>query len=642
MRRVSIIAWLVLGALVLGGCALLRNPLGENEGILRVEVPILADYPADGYFFYADNGDERVADGRLVVDGDVARADVLLPAGDWDVGGFLDKHWDDENAFTYQLPIAEKSVTLEANNEATLSLDNPLEAAETVEFTVQADSSAYMNEIGASGDSELVGVFLYSQDHEIADYHFHARDDNNDGVFTGSFPRVMPGEYEVECIASNFAHWGEESVWNGDLSAVGFEEMSITSGTIHETTLEFQTLEEFSSESEWLFEQTADGGTLELTGGELHMKAQSGGMVSYDTTIALGTPKVYRFTYNAVAADVNPEHPKLHVNLLHEYDSQSRVLLTFDEGAIDIHAGTGGSWEHMEHHPVSLPNGEDHTMTLYASEKLLYLWVGGDHTVDPASFVFEIPKDIPRVGHFGFEAHNEVYIDDVLVGNDVTRSANVVEIAEGELATATLDYFATPEGALAHGITHDGSNLWIVGYDTGKIYQVDPGTGTLNKTLPGPAAELTGITWDGSKLWVASTDTLKIYEVDPSDGTVSSSFDVTGGDATGLAFDGTNLWNADFSSDGQIHEYDTAGNNLNTYASPYRGPEGLAYDGVSGNLFNVDFFSGRIYELGTGGTVLASGPLPGDMPLGLTYDGTNFWLTDEGSKLIYKLSVQPK
>ena len=560
MRKVSIIVWLVLAALVLSGCALLRNPLGENEGILRVEVPILADYPADGYFFYADTGDERVADGRLVVDGDVARADVLLPAGDWNVGGFLDKHWDDENAFAYHLPIAEKSVTVEANNEATLSLDNPLEAAETVEFTVQADGSAYLNELGVSGDSEMVGVFLYSKDYEIADYHFHAHDDNGDGVFTGSFPRVMTGEYEVECIASNFAHWGDESIWDPDLSAIGFEETVVTSGTIHETTLEFQTVEDFSDESDWLFEAQANGGTVEITGGKLHMRAPDGGAASYDTTIPLGQPKVYRFTYNAFAEDVNPSHPKLHVNLLHDYESGHRLLLTFENGGIGFHSQTGDTVNHFDFFDSALPDETDRTITLYLSGELLYLWVDGDYTVDPPSFVTEIPKELPQAGRFGFEAHNEVYIDDVLVGNDVTRSANVTEIAEGELAVATLDYFTMPDGAQPHGITHDGTNLWIVGQDTGKIYQVDPDDGILIRSFDGPAGELTGITWDGSNLWVASTatDPLMIYEVDPSDGTVVVSFSVSGGDATGLAFDGgTNLWNADFSSDGQIHEYTT-------------------------------------------------------------------------------------
>jgi len=96
------------------------------------------------------------------------------------------------------------------------------------------------------------------------------------------------------------------------------------------------------------------------------------------------------------------------------------------------------------------------------------------------------------------------------------------------------------------GLGWDGNALWSVDTWDKRIYELNPTTGEVLRSIPSPASGSCGMTWDGACLWLtdASTNGL-VYHIDPASGEVLRSFDGPGGNghqSTGIAWDGQHLW----------------------------------------------------------------------------------------------------
>jgi outer membrane protein assembly factor BamB len=101
--------------------------------------------------------------------------------------------------------------------------------------------------------------------------------------------------------------------------------------------------------------------------------------------------------------------------------------------------------------------------------------------------------------------------------------------------------FASPDSS-PRGLAWDGTNLWLAGNSTDKIYKLNPSTGEVISSFASPDSLPQGLAWDGTNLWLAGDSTDKIYKLNPSTGEVISSFASPDSSPRGLAWDGTNLW----------------------------------------------------------------------------------------------------
>lgn len=123
---------------------------------------------------------------------------------------------------------------------------------------------------------------------------------------------------------------------------------------------------------------------------------------------------------------------------------------------------------------------------------------------------------------------------------------------ESENALASLAFPAPTD------ITFDGTNFWILDWQTNTISKVRPEDGQELDSIPGPSslpsfstnpsatnARPFGLTWDGEALWVSDRQEDKIYRVSPTDGSLLQMFDAPGSNARGLAWDGESLWHVD-------------------------------------------------------------------------------------------------
>jgi glutamine cyclotransferase len=135
-------------------------------------------------------------------------------------------------------------------------------------------------------------------------------------------------------------------------------------------------------------------------------------------------------------------------------------------------------------------------------------------------------------------------------------------------AEIVREYGPFPGVPHVHGVTYDGSNVWIAGGDSlqafepaggqrvrvlevpcdagtafdgrhlyqiadDRIQKIDPGTGQVVATIPAPGRGLdSGLTWAEGTLWVGQYRDRKIHQIDPDTGailrTIESNRFVTG------------------------------------------------------------------------------------------------------------------
>ena len=103
-------------------------------------------------------------------------------------------------------------------------------------------------------------------------------------------------------------------------------------------------------------------------------------------------------------------------------------------------------------------------------------------------------------------------------------------------ATIAREYGPFPNGTHVHGVSYDGTNIWIAAGDT--LNAIDPTSGKTVRALDVPAHA--GTAFDGRYLYQISGD--RIQKVDPDTGQVVSTIPTPEGGASGMAWAEGSLW----------------------------------------------------------------------------------------------------
>ena len=103
-------------------------------------------------------------------------------------------------------------------------------------------------------------------------------------------------------------------------------------------------------------------------------------------------------------------------------------------------------------------------------------------------------------------------------------------------ATITQEYGPFPNVMHVHGVSYDGSNIWIATGDT--LNAIDPASGNTVRSLDVPAHA--GTAFDGRYLYHISGD--RIQKIDPTTGRVVAAVPTPDGGASGMAWAEGSLW----------------------------------------------------------------------------------------------------
>ncbi|HEY4295636.1 MAG TPA: glutamine cyclotransferase [Paraburkholderia sp.] len=123
---------------------------------------------------------------------------------------------------------------------------------------------------------------------------------------------------------------------------------------------------------------------------------------------------------------------------------------------------------------------------------------------------------------------------------------HLFQIAEGRIrkidpqSGRVLATIPAPGGSGDSGLTWAEGTLWVGHYPERKIYQIDPGTGAILRTIESNRF-VTGVTWVDGELWHGTweDDASELRRVDPRTGEVLESVEMPAGvSVSGLESDG--------------------------------------------------------------------------------------------------------
>lgn len=217
----------------------------------------------------------------------------------------------------------------------------------------------------------------------------------------------------------------------------------------------------------------------------------------------------------------------------------------------------------------------------------------------------------PSSGAWGLE-----FIDGFLyVGDDSDGFIFKVDPADGSVLETLPTPYDTDHIAFGanHGVTFDGTHLWVAGdFNKDWIYELDL-TGATLDSIPTPTDAVGGLSWDGTNLLVTSyfpNAEAGILIVDPSDGTVlGSTIPTQGTQPFGIAYDTSDgsVWNGMDDNDGDSEDIWNlavpSGAVSSSFPTPAQSPKGIALgDGFMWVVANTIGGAGRrIYKIDLGG-----------------------------------------
>ena len=111
--------------------------------------------------------------------------------------------------------------------------------------------------------------------------------------------------------------------------------------------------------------------------------------------------------------------------------------------------------------------------------------------------------------------------------------------------------FGTPtRPSGAHGLKWVDGKIWMAMPPAEKIHLIEPETGQLLRSIPGPGIRTHGLAWDNGYLWCIETLDRAIYKLDPKDGTLLAKIQLSKDDPEphGLALHEGVFWYSDASS----------------------------------------------------------------------------------------------
>ena len=139
---------------------------------------------------------------------------------------------------------------------------------------------------------------------------------------------------------------------------------------------------------------------------------------------------------------------------------------------------------------------------------------------------------------------------DVTHVHGVSYDGTHVWIATGDTLNAIDPASGKPVRALnvpAHaGTAFDGQHLYQISGD--HIQKVDPGNGHVVATIPAPEGGASGMAWAEGSLWIGQHRRRKIHQVDPQTGAILRTID-SNRFVTGVTWLGNELWHGTFEAD---------------------------------------------------------------------------------------------
>ena len=116
-------------------------------------------------------------------------------------------------------------------------------------------------------------------------------------------------------------------------------------------------------------------------------------------------------------------------------------------------------------------------------------------------------------------------------------------------ANIVREYGPFPDVSAVHGVSYDGTNIWIA--TGGTLNAVDPDSGKTVRRLKVPAHA--GTAFDGHYLFQISGD--RIQKVDPNTGDIIACVPTPDGGASGMAWAEGSLWVGQYRNR-KIHQVD--------------------------------------------------------------------------------------
>ena len=148
------------------------------------------------------------------------------------------------------------------------------------------------------------------------------------------------------------------------------------------------------------------------------------------------------------------------------------------------------------------------------------------------------------------------------------------------------------------GMTFDGEYLWVVDFAEKRFAKIDPSTGEelATYTTPDPIGGCKGITWDGSYLYLMGWTSSTIYQMDRK-GNLINTIELSEGGGGGIACDGNHFW---VPSGGRIRKYDNNGHALGWIYAASEGTWDLTWDGKylwASQRTNENWQDAKIFQL---------------------------------------------
>ncbi|HUU06049.1 MAG TPA: hypothetical protein VMZ49_09270 [Patescibacteria group bacterium] len=213
--------------------------------------------------------------------------------------------------------------------------------------------------------------------------------------------------------------------------------------------------------------------------------------------------------------------------------------------------------------------------------------------------LFDNPND-PEAETRAYEVLSTLQVDGI-VPVDLTFSGDALWVVDSLSRVLALNYNS---GALIReldfeqpvaGIAYDGKDLWLSIKNSSQLAQVNIVTGTLIRVLNLLRGNVGCLDFAAGRLYVADRLTNSVLVVDPGSGTIERSIPQPGFAIDGISHDGSNLWTID-ATQTKFFRLDESGAPVNQYQTPSRQAAGLAYaEGIfwcgdrAGNIYKIRF-----------------------------------------------------
>ena len=201
----------------------------------------------------------------------------------------------------------------------------------------------------------------------------------------------------------------------------------------------------------------------------------------------------------------------------------------------------------------------------------------------------------------------------------------------------------------ASGLAWDGTYIYfgIYGSDGDHVYKFDLATGSASLQFINPAIDDSyGMTHDGTNLWIvdqpaSSSNPSLATELDINSGNILSTITLADHYMSGIAYDNGDFWVGTYYPDpGVIYNINNSGTILSQFAPPDEQTWDICIHGD--DLWIVDYYGNMIFKTDQIGTVLEQHPCENIKPSGIVFDGNFLWYCDgelSSPSTLYKVDL---